>query len=103
MSGEVTVPRFPLDARVGITGAETTGGKFHDSLTSFALFHDGMARSPIVPAACFGHEGAFGSRLHRLTNHDDHLPFLSGFSSENRGNTTHENEDVKRLGTFFVR
>lgn len=101
MRCEVTVPRFPLDARIGIAHAKATCGKLHDPRATFALLHHLVALTPIVPTSGLRHEGAVGTRLQRLANHDDHLPFLSRFSSENRGNTTHEKAHVKRFKTLF--
>jgi hypothetical protein len=101
MRCEVAVSRFPLDARVGIAHAKATCGEFHNPRAALALLHDLVALTPIVPTSGLRHEGAVGTRLHRLANHDDHLPFLSRFSSENRGNTTHEKAHVKRFETLF--
>ncbi len=101
VSREIAMTRFPLDAGIGIAGAKTPRRDLDDPLASFALFHHLMASAPVVPTARFGHEGAVRTRLHRLTNHGDHLRFRLVMFPENRRHSTHENFTVKRHSQEF--
>jgi hypothetical protein len=73
--GKVAVIGFPFDGRIGIAAAVLARWQLHNLLASIALIHNGMARPAVETATHFRHEGAVQTRLHRCTNHDNHLQF----------------------------
>ena len=75
MGGEITLAGLPLYRRIGIAFAVTSGSELRRALAAFVLLNDWIARTTIVAATCFRHEGAFRARLHSCTNHDNQLTF----------------------------
>ncbi len=73
MSCKIAGAGFPFHGRIRIAAAKFSTGEFNSTLAALALLNDCKAGTTIIPAARFGHEGAFGTRLRRCTNHDTYL------------------------------